>query len=287
MFGGDYGGFGGGGYDNMDTGGGFMKSPEKNQRSDKKSRDKMSFVPLTVKQALKAEFVEDTFRIENTVLHTIKLIGTIESSELHTTVSHYLVHDTTGTITCKLWNEKDPVLNEKYAQCVPSTLVCVVGMLKDYDGKRHVQVVTMHPVTDWNQRTHHFLQTIFVHLQMTREPIPGSVVKQDFSHSFGTPAGSVPMDMSRGRRETVLVEGQEMQPHQNPEVTKLFAVIIRQFQGVDDEQGLNKSEILRNLQRQGLNPSSNVFNEAVRSLADQGHLYTTLDDETYACTLYL
>jgi hypothetical protein len=44
MFGGDFGGYGGGGFDQMDTGGGFMRSPDKNQggKGDKKSKDKMN-----------------------------------------------------------------------------------------------------------------------------------------------------------------------------------------------------------------------------------------------------
>ena len=99
MFGGNNNMFGGGGYDAMDTGGGFMKSPDKGGKSDaKKSRDKMNLVSLTIKQILKCESLDDSIRVDGVQLHTIKIIGTIESLEPHSTNSVYRVNDNTGTM---------------------------------------------------------------------------------------------------------------------------------------------------------------------------------------------
>jgi replication factor A2 len=234
---------------------------------------------------MKAEQVDDTFRIDNHPLHTIKLIGTIETCDQHSTNNVYTLNDNTGVITCKLWNEKDPALSAKYSLCTVGTLVCVIGMLKDFENKKHVQIVSMRPITDWNERTHHFLECVFTHLQVTRGPIPGTVVKQDFSHSLGTPAMAA-MEISSTRRDKIIVEGQEMNPHKNVEVTKLFSHIIKQFHGVDAESGLEKTEMMSTMMRQGVNVNAGLFNEAIKFLAEQGHLYSTLNENTYACTLF-
>lgn len=83
----------------------------------------------------------------------------------------------------------------------------------------------------------------------------------------------------------ITVEGQVMMAHSNPEVTKVFGLILKQFQGVYDEQGLNKRDILSNMTRMGNNINHHIFQEAVKSLTDQGYLYSTLDEDTYACSI--
>ena len=68
--------------------------------------------------------------------------------------------------------EKDPALAAKHDQCTVGRLVAIVGMVKDYESKKYIQIIAMRPVLDWNERTHHFLEATFLHLQNTRGPIP-------------------------------------------------------------------------------------------------------------------
>lgn len=64
----------------------------------------------------------------------------------------------------------------------------VIGVVKQYEGKLHIQVYDSAPVADWNELTHHLLETIFVHCQQTKGPIPGSGATGGFgANSFGTP----------------------------------------------------------------------------------------------------
>lgn len=52
--------------------------------------------------------------------------------------------------------------------------VKVFGSLREYEGKRHVLIYKIAPLTDFNELTHHMLETVLLHLQNTRGPIPGS-----------------------------------------------------------------------------------------------------------------
>jgi hypothetical protein len=46
--------------------------------------------------------------------------------------------------------------------------------LREYDGNKSIIVYEMSPVQDWNELTHHMFETIYVHLQNTRGPVPVS-----------------------------------------------------------------------------------------------------------------
>ena len=52
--------------------------------------------------------------------------------------------------------------------------VKVFGSMRQYEGKRHVLIYKIAPLTDYNELTHHLLETVLIHLQNTRGPIPGS-----------------------------------------------------------------------------------------------------------------
>lgn len=51
--------------------------------------------------------------------------------------------------------------------------VKVVGNLREYEGKTHVLVYDVTPITDWNELTHHILETILTHCKNTK-PSPVS-----------------------------------------------------------------------------------------------------------------
>lgn len=52
--------------------------------------------------------------------------------------------------------------------------VKVFGSMRQYENKRHVLIYKITPLTDFNEMTHHMLETVLVHLQNTQGPIPGS-----------------------------------------------------------------------------------------------------------------
>ena len=55
-----------------------------------------------------------------------------------------------------------------------NTMMRVVGSMKVYDGKVHMQVFDASVVEDWNELTYHLLDIVLVHNLQTKGPIPVS-----------------------------------------------------------------------------------------------------------------
>jgi replication factor A2 len=64
-------------------------------------------IPLTIKQLLTASHDDDVFKVDGADLFTVKLIGTIDGLEEHSTNFTFKLSDGTGVIECKQWIEKD------------------------------------------------------------------------------------------------------------------------------------------------------------------------------------
>ncbi len=120
------------------------------------SRDRQSLIPVTVKQIVTCDNIDDTFRIDGAELHMVKIVGTVLNLTEHATNFTYQVADSTGSIECKLWIDKETGAAARYE---PNSLVKICGNLREYEGRKHVLVYDIKPVEDWNEITHHFLGT--------------------------------------------------------------------------------------------------------------------------------
>eukprot|EP01031_Cornospumella_fuschlensis_P053064 gene53064-64821_t len=175
------GGFGG--YGGTDTGGGFMADEKQNnQASGQKSRDRQSLLPLTVKQVQSARSENDVYQVDGVELHMLKLVGTLVGPQEHSTNFTFRINDGSGTIECKQWIEKEAATYSKTKSLREGMTVKVVGNLREYEGKTHVLVYDVTPITDWNELTHHILETILTHCRNTKAP-PASASGPGMGHS--------------------------------------------------------------------------------------------------------
>jgi replication factor A2 len=130
-----------------------------NWSGKKGSRERQSLIPVTVKQILTCENVDDVFRLDGAELFTVKIIGTVDSVAEHATNHTYQISDSTGSIECKLWIDKD---SGGSVATGANTLVRICGSLREYEGRRHVLVYDMSRVEDWNELTHHMLGDLLI-----------------------------------------------------------------------------------------------------------------------------
>lgn len=136
------------------------------------NRDRQSLIPVTVKQLLQCDNVEDSFRVDGVELFTVKIIGTVDAIVEQNTNHTFQVSDGSGTIECKLWVDK--VAAGVDSNCSVNSLVRVCGSLREYEGRRHVLVYDMTRIDDWNELTHHMLGKLtaeFIYNALTAEPI--------------------------------------------------------------------------------------------------------------------
>jgi hypothetical protein len=84
------------------------------------SRDRQSVIPTTVKQLLSTitDPSSDAFKLDNAELFIVKLVGTVQQVEEHSTNFSYRLNDGTGVIECKYWIEKDSgASGSKHMKC--------------------------------------------------------------------------------------------------------------------------------------------------------------------------
>ena len=171
-------GMGGGmGFGGMDAGfiadaGGQTQSGKK----ESKYKDKM-LVAVSVKQILHAEAADsgDSVKIDGQTPSTVKICGTIESVEKHTTQIVYMINDTTGTIKCVHYIEKEEGESAtKFADCKEGSFVRVVGVARNPQTDPNILVYNMGVVTDFNEVTYHMLEVIYCHNYALKGPPPGA-----------------------------------------------------------------------------------------------------------------
>lgn len=297
--GGGYGGYGGGGFDPMSglggfgmggMGGGFM-SEEGNKggkSSEKKSRDKQNFTPVTVHQILTAKKVDDVYRVDDNELYTVKLIGFVSNLTFQSTNISFQLNDGSGSIDCRFFISKDDS-SSSADKLKAGHLVKVVGNIREYDNKIHMSIFEAYLVQDWNELTHHILDTIFTHLQNTKGAIPGSEQPAQPAASFNSYNASTPVAANRGFNSQPTFQAPGMSLNNNfnnaRKEDKLVDDIFRAYMtGIDNQTGLSFSEVLQILKNRGIMITKDQLVRVVSQLCEEGRLYTTIDEEYYRPT---
>jgi replication factor A2 len=86
------------------------------------------------------------------------------------TFTKFDVEDSTGSMEVKLWVDSgdDDVLAERRSACVAGKYVRIIGSLRVFNDSKHIIAHDMRPVVDHNEVTHHFLEVIHQHCQLTK-----------------------------------------------------------------------------------------------------------------------
>ncbi|KAL9325968.1 hypothetical protein ACSQ67_006613 [Phaseolus vulgaris] len=156
------------------SGGGFMPS-QATQGTDpslgfSKNRDAQSLLPLTVKQiydAIQSSDDKANLIVDGVDVNNVTLIGRVCNKAGRVTDVTFVLDDGTGKIECNKWfqeaadsNEAESILDGMYAR--------LHGHLKNFQGKRTLNVFYFRPVTDFNEVASHFIDCIHVHLYNSR-----------------------------------------------------------------------------------------------------------------------
>ena len=75
--------------------------------------DRQSLIAVTIKQLNGADRVDDNYIVDNRELHTVQLLGTMHQLQEHSTNIIFVLNDSTGTLECKQWIEKESAKHKK------------------------------------------------------------------------------------------------------------------------------------------------------------------------------
>ncbi|XP_071807200.1 replication protein A 32 kDa subunit-B-like isoform X2 [Asterias amurensis] len=258
---------GGGYYQSQGGNAGQFSSPSTGGGT--KGKRVQNLIPCTIAQILQATQIDDHFKIGEVEIYQVSVVGLIRSVEMAATNILYKVDDRTGPVLdVRQWVESDENAEEQVQPNVlgENTYVKVIGNIRTFGGKRSIAPFKIKPITDMNDLTLHMLETVHTHMLLTKRKHSAS---GDFGGSMMTPAkggmgstsGYVSAAPSNGLNDT------------QSQVHKLITEC-------NDDQGVSVNYLASSMKR----VSQDKIREALEFLSNEGHIYSTIDDDHYKST---
>ncbi|KAM6590778.1 replication protein A 32 kDa subunit A isoform X1 [Cannabis sativa] len=260
------------------SGGGFMSS-QSSQLADAgpspaKSRDSHGLIPVTVKQISEAHHSGDeksNFVINGVEAANVTLVGMVsDKTERNTDVSLFL-DDGTGRIKCRRWVNEN--FDAKEMEGIENGMyVRVNGHVKIFQGTRQLVAFSVRPVSNFDEVSFHFIECIHNYLQSSKSRQPGNADTQPQSadSAFSTPVKSVangfqiaPSSQLSGQISFDAQKGCD----------QLVLDYLQLPSSIGKEKGIHRDELSQQLKI----PVDKIM-ESIRSLEDEGLIYSTIDE---------
>ncbi|CAL9106784.1 unnamed protein product [Musa acuminata var. zebrina] len=258
------------------TGTAFMPTPGTQIAADPlspaKNRGSQGVLPLTAKQiaaAYHSGVDKSALSIDGIDVTNVRLLGLVMNKVERVTDVTFTLDDGTGRIDINRWINEAPDANEVTA-IQNGIYVKVHGHLKGFHSKRHASAFSVRPVNDFNEVVLHFIECIFVHMDVKKIMGGGSAqipTNLTAASSFPNGAKEYPAPFSHQFSAYVAMDG----PGNN--ICNIVWGVFQEPANLGRENGLHVDEIVRKL---GI-PKNTVIN-AINYLVDVGYIYSTVDE---------
>lgn len=265
-----------GGYNESSSVGGYTQSPggfaspSLSQGGEKKGRTRSTqIVPCTVSQLMSASQVDEVFKVADVEVAQVTIVGILRSTDKSMTNIQYKVDDMTAApMDVKQWvDTEDPSVDSTVLP--PGTYVKVSGNLRSFQNHRSVVAFSVRPLEDMNEITSHMLEVVQAHMTLSKAQttsVPGSGMT---NFSMTRPAmGGVGV----GYAGTGDMAYNGLNPNQNQ--------VLSLIKGCPDPQGISIQDLKQRLS----SISVTVIKQAVEFLSNEGHIFSTIDDDHYKST---
>ncbi|XP_068998356.1 replication protein A 32 kDa subunit isoform X1 [Embiotoca jacksoni] len=267
-----------GGYSESGMAGGYTQSPggfaspSASQGGEKKGRTRANqIIPCTVSQLMSASQTDEAFRVGDVEVAQVTIVGIIRSTDKSMTNIQYKVDDMTGApMDVKQWvDTEDPSVDSTVLP--PATYVKVSGNLRSFQNHRSVVAFSIRPLEDMNEITSHMLEVVQAHMVLSK---PQTMSGGGGGMSSNTTPMSRPTTGSTGGSYTGAndMANNGLSPNQNQ--------VLSLIRGCPDAQGISIQDLK---QRLG-NISLSIIKQAVEFLSNEGHIFSTIDEDHYKST---
>ncbi|XAR51168.1 hypothetical protein NMG60_11005723 [Bertholletia excelsa] len=262
------------------AGGGFMPS-QATQTADPtfspaKNRDTQPLLPLTVKQiseALQSSDEKTNFLIDGVDVNNVTLVGMVLNKAERVTDVSFIINDGSGRIDCNRW-VNEAVDTKEMEGILDGMYVRVHGHLKGFQGKKQLVVFSIRPVTDYNEISYHFLECIYVHFYNTRlRKLQGGIPTQNMPNS----AVSTPSTVFQVATPNEYAAHYGMNGLKG--IDQMVIDYLQQPSCLTREKGVHVNEIA-----QQLNMPVEKITMSIKSLEDEGLVYSTIDEYHFKST---
>lgn len=249
-----FGGGGGGGFDNKQA------SPGSKNKGGNQGKCE-TLMPVTIAMLLKAQHdpAGDTFKYDENEIHLVTFIGRVmDCTEASTSVT-YKVDDGTGPPidARKFITEGEEDNNSPKG----NGYVKVIGHVRSFNDVRNVIAFSVEPVTNHNAITCHMLDVVAAQLMLKKG---GAMLSNGGGGTFNAGNAVVPAGDN-------LTMGLTLQQQQ----------VFNALKGSVSDIGMSFSELAGSLQM-----SMGQIKAAVEFLSNEGHIYSTVDDDHFKLTDY-
>ncbi|CAF4917887.1 unnamed protein product [Pieris macdunnoughi] len=253
------------------AGGGFFNStnqfanaaatPNQGQKSGRRSS---RTAPIVIKQALHSG--DEGVKIWGTEVQIVSIVARVRNIRIQSTKITYTIQDITGRMKAVLWLDQEAMdEDDKSAPKVQvNDYVQIFGNVKTNKGKKVLMAFKIMPVEDVNLITFHYLQCIHNKLKMEADSKKEKPVETSTFVS-NVPANSL-MGMDNGS-----VNG--LNPRQMMVYNLIRASTL--------EQGISKQDIYSTLKDK---MPSVEFENILEWMCNEGHIYSTIDEEHFRAT---
>ncbi|CAH0715600.1 unnamed protein product, partial [Brenthis ino] len=240
----------GGGFLNTSTQFGGANTPNTAQKSGGRRASRTA--PIVIRQALHSG--DDGVKIWGTEIQIVSIVARVRNIIVQSTKITYTIQDITGRMRAVLWldqeeMDEDDTTNTKIQV---NEYIQIFGNVKTNKGKKVLMAFKIIPITDINAITFHYLQCINNKLKMESD---SKKEKTDNPATF----------------DNASVNG----------LTERQMIVYNIIKASTLEQGISKQDIYAQLQGR----ISNVeFEKLLDWMWNEGHIYTTTDDDHFRTT---
>ncbi|XP_047454344.1 replication protein A 32 kDa subunit [Mugil cephalus] len=270
-----------GGYSESSMVGGYTQSPggfaspALSQGGEKKGRTRATqIIPCTVSQLMSASQADEAFRVGEVEISQVTIVGVIRSTDKSMTNIQYKVDDMTGApMDVKQWvDTEDPGVDNTVLP--PGTYVKVSGNLRSFQNHRSVVAFSIRPLEDMNEITSHMMEVVYAHMMLSKPQTvsgaPGGMSSNIMSLSRPAVGSMGGMGGSYAGANDMANNG--LSGNQNQ--------VLSLIRGCPDQQGISIQDLKQRLG--GM--SMAVIKQAVEFLSNEGHIFSTIDEDHYKST---
>jgi len=262
----------GGGY--TQSPGGFG-SPALSQGGEKKARTRATqIIPCAVSQLMSASQADESFKVGEVEVSQVTIVGIIRSTDKSMTNIQYKVDDMTGApMDVKQWvDTEDPSMDSTVLP--PGTYVKVSGNLRSFQNHRSVVAFSVRPLEDMNEITSHMLEVVHAHMALGRSH------KLQTACNVTPPRGHVPESKPGYGADAVTAINNLANSTVFNGLSANQNQVLCLIRSCPDQQGISIQDLKQRLS--GI--SLNVIKQAVEFLSNEGHIFSTIDEDHYKST---
>lgn len=269
----DDGGFGKSRFDQ--PGGGFLNTTLSSpSTSEKKKAERLTnVIPCTIAQIHQMSESDENLKVGSLMAKIVTFVGIVESVDVQTTKITYIMDDSTGpSIEVQIWIGESEDASKKMNILQENKYARVTGAVRSMKGKRHVIAFNISAIKDMNEITMHIAEVMHTSMAvdvMDKQALNGGstntfeTTNTTFSGMTNTTSDTFGMDSGISRR-----------------LSKPQQLVLQAVNSCKDEQGINVCELYNSLK--SLNRQS--IQDALEFLSNEGHIYSTIDENHYKST---